>query len=120
MRTTIEELAYGEEKRIKVSGKYIKTLVRAVEGGEIIANAELLLLTDDSEEKTEVRILYAENGTMSEYVFCNMNRYIRNNTDLVDIISFNYVTDEITRTGVIIVAKAKTEELLNQLSKEFK
>lgn len=120
MRTTIEELAYGEEKRVKVKGKYIKTLVRAVEGGEISANAELLLLTDDSEEKTEVRILYAENGTMNEYVFCNMNRYIRNYTDLVDIIPFNYVTDEITRTGVIIVAKAKSEELLNQLSKEFK
>ncbi len=120
MRTLIEELAYGEEKRVKINGKYIKTLVRAVEGREIVANAELLLLTDDSEEKSEVRIMYVENGLMSEYVFYSMNRYINNYADLIDIVSFNYVKDDITKTGVIIVAKATEEELINELSEAFK
>lgn len=104
MRVTIEELKYGQEKRVKLNGKYIKTLARAVEGGEIIANAELLLMSDDSEKETDVYILYAENGTMCDYVFFDVSKYI--NTDLIDIIQFNYVKDEITKTGIIIISMA--------------
>ena len=105
MRVAIEDLKYGEEKRVKINGKYIKTLARAVEGGEIVANAELLLMSDDSEKETDVYILYAENGTMCDYVFFDASKYIKA-TELIDIIQFNYVKDELTKTGIIIITKA--------------
>lgn len=118
----IEELAYGEEKAIKLNGNYLKTLARAVEGGQPIANAEIMLMTDGSEETTEIRLLYAENGTMSDYIFFNMNAYLHNNADLIDIIPFNYVKDEITKTGVIIVAKVAVNAPTtnSNLAKAFK
>ena len=103
----IEELAYGEEKAIKLNGNYLKTLARAVEGRQPIGNAEIMLMTDGSEEITEIRLLYAENGTMSDYLFFNMNAYLHNNSELIDVISFSYVKDEATKTGVIIVAREK-------------
>lgn len=77
-------------------------------------------MADDSEESSEVRILYAENGLMSEYIFFSMNKYIHNNADLIDILPFNYVKDEITKTGIIIVAKAVAKKLTSDLAKAFK
>lgn len=115
----IEELTYGEEKRIKINGKYIKTLARAVDGNTNIANAEVMLMTEEAEESSEIRLLYAEYGSTSEYLFFNMNAYLHNNPDLIDVISFTYVKDEITKTGVIIVAKVE-EATETDLSKAFK
>lgn len=115
----IEELAYGEEKVIQLNGRYLKTLARAVDGNSNIANAEIMLMTDGSEETTEIRLLYAEYGSMSEYIFFNMNAYLHNNSNLIDVISFTYVKDEITKTGVIIVAKVE-EATETDLSKAFK
>lgn len=114
----VEELLYGEEKTVKIRGNYLKTLARAVEGNANIANAEVMLITDDSEESSELRLLYAEYGSMSEYIFFNMD-YLRNTPEYLDVISFNYVKDEITKTGVIIVAKAE-ETTETDLSKAFK
>ena len=77
-----------------------------------------MLMTEDSEESSELRLLYAEYGSMSEYIFFNMD-YLRNIPEYLDVISFNYVKDEMTKTGVIVVAKVtKTTE--TELSKAFK
>lgn len=104
----IEELKYGEEKVITLKGKYVKTLARAVEGNANIANVEVMLMTENSRELTAVRLIYAEYGTMSEYVFFNLEEYFRNNADLIDVISFNYVVDEAIKTGVIIVERKRS------------
>lgn len=119
MKTFVSELNYGEEMTVKLNGKYVKGLARAVEGGPIIANAEILLMTDDSDDSFEVSVRYAENGMMTDFIFCNMNTYLHN-TELMDVIQFNYVYDGCNKTGVIIVAKAANEEFVNELSKAFK
>ena len=64
MNTFTVELAYGENKKLVLNGKYLKGLARAVEGGQPSADAELLLLTDDSEEKAEVWLNYSENKSI--------------------------------------------------------
>ena len=105
-----EGLSYGEAKTVQIKGNYLKTLARAVEGNSNIANAEVMLMTEDSEESSELRLLYAEYGSMSKYVFFNMD-YLRNTPEYLDVITFNYVRDEILKTGVIIVEKvAETTE----------
>ena len=114
----VEELSYGEAKTVKIRGNYLKTLARAVEGNANIANAEVMLMTEDSEESSELRLLYAEYGSMSEYVFFNMD-YLRNTPEILDVITFNYVRDEILKTGVIIVEKV-TATTETDLSKAFK
>lgn len=107
----IEELAYGTEKVITLKGKYVKTLARAVARGNAnIANAEVMLMTESSNELTAVRLIYAEYGTMSEYVFFTLEEYLRNNANLIDVISFNYVVDEAIKTGVIIVETSWKEK----------
>ena len=103
MNTFTVELAYGEAK----NGKYLKGLARAVEGGQPSADAELLLLTDDSEEKAEVLLNYSENGSMNDRLFDQMS-YIQSNPNLMDVLQLNYVrpdNDNITRTGIVIVEK---------------
>ena len=105
MNTFTVELAYGEAKKIVLNGKYLKGLARAVEGGQPSADAELLLLTDDSEEKAEVLLNYSENGSMNDRLFDQMS-YIQSN--LMDVLQLNYVrpdNDNITRTGIVIVEK---------------
>lgn len=114
----VEELSYGEEKTVNIRGNYLKTLARAVEGNTNVANAELMLMTEDSEESSELRLLYAEYGSMSEYIFFNMD-YLRNTPEYLDVITFNYVRDGILKTGVIIVGKV-TETTETDLSKAFK
>lgn len=107
MNTFTVELAYGESKKIILNGKYLKGLARAVEGGQPSADAELLLLTDDSEEKTEVWLNYSENGSMNDHIFDQMT-YIQDNTKLMDVLQFNYSKpdyDNITKTGIVIVEK---------------
>ena len=109
MNTFTVELAYGEAKKIVLNGKYLKGLARAVEGGQPSADADLLLLTDDSEEeeKTEVWLNYSENESMNDRLFDQMN-YIQSNPNLMDVLQFNYVrpdNDNITRTGIVIVEK---------------
>lgn len=107
MNTFVVELAYGAAKKIVLNGKYLKGLARAVEGGLSSADAELLLLTDDSEEKTEVWLYYSENGSMNDRIFNQMS-YIQSNPNLMDVLQFNYVrpdNDNITRTGIVIVEK---------------
>ncbi len=107
----IDELEYGTEKVITLKGKYVKTLARAVAGGNAnIANAEVMLMTESSNELTAVRLIYAEYGTMSEYVFFTLEEYLRNNANLIDVISFNYVVDEAIKTGVIIVETSWKEK----------
>lgn len=100
MNTFTVELAYGEAKKIVLNGKYLKGLARAVEGGQPSADAELLLLTDDSEEKAEVLLNYSENGSMNDRLFDQMS-----NPNLMDVLQFNYIRDNITRTGIVIVEK---------------
>jgi hypothetical protein len=100
MNTFTVELAYGEAKKIVLNGKYLKGLARAVEGGQPSADAELLLLTDDSEEKAEVLLNYSENGSMNDRLFDQMSY-----TNLMDVLQFNYIRDNITRTGIVIVEK---------------
>lgn len=119
MKTFIEELAYGEEKTVKFNGKYLKGFARAVDAGKPVANAEILLMSDDSDEKSEIQLIYAVNASMSEYAFFEMNDYIPNG-NLIDIIPFNYVKlrYNINETGVIIVAKAPTT--ISDLAKAFK
>lgn len=110
MNTFTVELAYGEAKKIVLNGKYLKGLARAVEGGQPSADAELLLLTDDSEdseEKTEVWLNYSENRSMNDRIFDQMS-YIQSNPNLMDVLQFTYVrpdNDNITRTGIVIVEK---------------
>ena len=108
MNIIIEELAYGTEKVITLKGKYVKTLARAVNGGQPIVNAELMLMTENTKELTQVKLTYAEYGTMSEYVFFNLEEHLRNNADLIDVVSFNYVVDEAIKTGVIIVERKRS------------
>lgn len=107
MNTFTVELAYGESKKIVLNGKYLKGLARAVEGGQSSADAELLLLTDDSEVKTEVWLNYSENRSMNDRIFDQMS-YIQSNPNLMDVLQFNYVrpdNDNITRTGIVIIEK---------------
>lgn len=107
MNTFTVELAYGESKKIILNGKYLKGLARAVEGGQSSADAELLLLTDDSEVTTEVWLNYSENRSMNDRIFDQMS-YIQSNPNLMDVLQFNYVrpdNDNITRTGIVIVEK---------------
>lgn len=120
MKTFIEELLYGEAKDVELDGKYLKGFARAVEGGQPVANAELLLMTDGSAESTKVRLMYAANESMTEYVFFQMHKFIHNNAYLIDILPFSYVKDEINKTGFIMVKKVEDEELASDLSKEFK
>ena len=77
-----------------------------------------MLMTEDSEESSELRLLYAEYGSMSEYVFFNMD-YLHNTPEYLDVITFNYVKDEILKTGVIIVKKV-TETTETDLNNAFK
>lgn len=71
MKTFANLLNYGEEKTVKLNGKYVRGLARAVEGG-LFSTAEILLMTDDSDESSEVRVLYAESGMMSDFIFFNL------------------------------------------------
>ena len=106
MNTFTVELAYGEAKKIVLNGKYLKGLARAVEGGQPSADAELLLMTDDSDEKTEVWLNYSENRSMNVQIFDQMS-YIQG-PNLMDVLQFNYIRpdyDGITRTGIVIVEK---------------
>ena len=106
MNTFTVELAYGEAKKIVLNGKYLKGLARAVEGGQPSADAELLLMTDDSDEKTEVWLNYYENRSMNVQIFDQMS-YIQG-PNLMDVLQFNYIRpdyDSITRTGIVIVEK---------------
>ena len=120
MKTFANWLNYGEEKTVKLNGKYVRGLARAVEGGKPFATAEILLMTDDSDESSEVRVLYAENGMMNDFIFFNMNQYLHNFGDLMDVIPFNYVYDGFYKTGCIIIVKGEEKELLTELSEEFK
>lgn len=96
-------------------------MARAVEGGKPFATAEILLMTDDSDESSEVRVLYAEHGTMTDYIFFNMDQYVHNFGELIDVIQFNYIYDGLYKTGYIIIAKgAEQEALLTEQSKVFK
>ena len=115
MKTTVAHLEYGEQKKIKITGKYCKALARAVEGRLPTAAAEMLILSDDSDETSEIRILYSENGTMTDYIFYSMFAYVRNYEGLLDIISFNYIRDGISKTGAVIIAKDSEEELVDEL-----
>lgn len=106
MNTFTVELAYGEAKKIVLNGKYLKGLARAVEGGQPFADAELLLMTDDSDEKTEVWLNYSENRSMNVQIFDQMS-YIQG-PNLMDVLQFNYIRpdyDSITKTGIVIVEK---------------
>ena len=121
MKTFVNWLNYGEEKTVKLNGKYVKSLARAVEGGKPFATAEILLMTDDSDESSEVRVLYAEHGTMTDYIFFNMDQYVHNFGELIDVIQFNYIYEGLYKTGCIIIAKgAEQEALLTGQSKVFK
>lgn len=108
MNTFTVELAFGEAKKIVLNGKYLKGLARAVEGGQSSADAELLLLTDDSEVKTEVWLNYSENRSMNDRIFDQMSYIHHSNPNLMDVLQFNYVrpdNDNITRTGIVIIEK---------------
>lgn len=115
MKTFANLLNYGEEKTVKLNGKYVRGLARAVEGG-LFSTAEILLMTDDSDESSEVRVLYAESGMMSDFIFFNMNQYLHNFGDLMDVIQFNYIYDGHYKTGCIIIAKGAEKKLLTELS----
>ena len=52
MKTFANLLNYGEEKTVKLNGKYVRGLARAVEG-RLFSTAEILLMTDDSDESSE-------------------------------------------------------------------
>lgn len=120
MKTFVEELVYGDYKDIELDGKYLKGFARAVEGGQPVVNAELLLMTDDSGEKTKFRLFYAANEPMTEYAFFQLHKYTHNSENLVDIIPFTYIRDEITKTGIIIVKKFEEKEQTSNLEKQFK
>lgn len=108
MKTLFTGLEYGEEKTVKVSGTYLKAVARAVHGSTSIAAAELLIMSDGSSEDSKIRIVYADYGSMDEFVFFEIDEYVHNNENLVDIIPFNYVSvDNILKTGVILVEKTQ-------------
>ena len=120
MKTFVDELAYCDFKDVELEGKYLKGFSRAVEGGHPVANAELLLMTDDSAEKTKLRLIYVANESTTEYAFFQLNKYIHNNDYLIDILTFNYVKDEITKTGIVLVKRVEDTEPTSSLEKEFK
>jgi len=119
MKTMAMVLEYGEDKVVKINGKILRASARAVDAGNVVPNAELLLLTDDSVVENEIRLFYCENGRFDEYVFYDVNSCIHDNENLLDVIPFFYVVDGKTKTGVVVVEKV-VATTTNELSEAFR
>lgn len=119
MKTFVEELAHGEEKVVRLGGKFLRGCARAVDAGKPVVNAELMLMIDDSAEDDEIRLFYCENSGMNEYVFFKLNEYIGNIGNVLDVLTFSYVKDDVNRTGVVAIV-AKTQDASNDLSEAFR
>ena len=106
MKTFQKYINYGEEQTIEITGKYLKAIARAMDGYSIISGAELLVMADDSEEVSKIRLFYVANGSMCEPLFDEVHKFCSQQDKVIDILSFTYnISGNKNKTGVIVVLK---------------
>ena len=105
MKVFQEYLDYGEEKTIEITGNYQRAIARITELYSPASGADLLVMTDDSEVVSKIRLCYAANGSAINPLFSEIHEFCPTLENVIDILSFNYVCDEVNKTGVVVISK---------------